>query len=132
MKAMNAINVVAVYAIFNQAYSRAAELGAALFSEGVGDRETARPYALSWACKKYGVNPVKGQRGLTLARGTPAQKALAYVLDTCFPVTGGKAKSGSDKPVTKGQMFLAKVKSAKQNGLTYRTALAILNEAYGI
>ena len=124
-------NVKAIHAVFDAAFGNAADLASVLFSEGIGDRVTAKPYALEWAAAKYGVRPVRGQRGMMLARGTPACNAANYVLGVCFPTESSK-KSGSDKPKTPGQLFEVYVTAMKGKGLRYSTALKALNEAYGI
>ena len=60
-----------------------------MLSHGIGDRATARPFALTWAASKYGVKLVDGQRGLSLdqtsAKYETARKAVQRVLDVCFP-----------------------------------------------
>jgi hypothetical protein len=71
---------------------------------------------------------------MTLKHGGVAYEAAEYVLSVIYPNPGttGKKKSTATKPVTKGAKFLSKVKAAKRGGLTYRAALAAINEAYGI
>ena len=127
----NLINTIAIYAIFNRAYGVAADLHAAMQEQGIGDRVTARPFAVEWAGKQHGEKPYMGKRGLTLKHSGKADEAAKYVLSVIYPANG-KVKSGNDKPVTKGAKFLGKVKAAKKGGLTYRAALAAINEAYGI
>ena len=130
----NLINTIAIYAIFNRAYGVAADLHAAMQEQGIGDRTTARPFAVEWAGKVHGEKPYMGKRGITLKHGGVAYEAMEYVLSVIYPNPGttGKKKSGSVKPVTKGAKFLGKVKAAKRGGLKYSTALAMLNEAYGM
>lgn len=134
MNAMNAINTVAVYAIFAKAYDVPLALHVAMQEQGIGDRVTARPFACAWAGELHGEKPYMGKRGITLPHGGKAYEAMEYVLSVIYPKPGvdGKKKSGSVKPVTKGAKFLGKVKAAKRGGLTYRAALAAINEAYGI
>jgi hypothetical protein len=61
----------------------------ALLDQGIGDKATARPFALTWAAAKYSVKLVKGQRGLALDQTAKnyeaARKAVQRVLDVCFP-----------------------------------------------
>ena len=61
----------------------------ALLDQGIGDKATARPFALTWASAKYSVKLVKGQRGLALDQTAKnyeaARKAVQRVLDVCFP-----------------------------------------------
>ena len=130
----NLINTIAIYAIFNRAYGVAADLHAAMQEQGIGDRVTARPFAVAWAGKQHGEKPYMGKRGMTLPHGGKAYEAMEYVLSVIYPKPGvdGKKKSQATKPVTKGAKFLGKVKAAKRGGLTYRAALAAINEAYGI
>jgi hypothetical protein len=60
-----------------------------MLDQGIGDRATASPFALTWASGKYGVKLVKGQRGLALDQTAKnyeaARKAVQRVLNVCFP-----------------------------------------------
>jgi hypothetical protein len=60
-----------------------------MLDQGIGDKATARPFALTWAAAKYSVKLVKGQRGLALDQTAKnyeaARKAVQRVLDVCFP-----------------------------------------------
>ena len=60
-----------------------------LFAQGIGDKATARPFALTWASAKYSIKLVEGQRGLSLDKAAKnyetARKAVQRVLDVCFP-----------------------------------------------
>lgn len=134
MNAMNAINTVAVYAIFAKAYDVPLALHVAMQEQGIGDRTTARPFACAWAGKVHGEKPYMGKRGITLKHGGVAYEAMEYVLSVIYPKPGvaGKKKAAATKVKTKGEVFLGKVKAAKRGGLTYRAALAAINEAYGI
>lgn len=125
------INTVAVYAIFAKAYDVPLALHVAMQEQGLGCRKDARPFAVEWAGKVHGEKPYMGKRGLTLKHSGKADEAAKYVLSVIYPANG-KVNSGNDKPVTKGAKFLGKVKAAKRGGLTYRAALAAINEAYGI
>ena len=61
----------------------------ALLAQGIGDKATARPFALTWAAGKYSVKLVNGQRGLSLDKTAKnyetARKAVQRVLEACFP-----------------------------------------------
>jgi len=85
---MNVFKNDAVAAIFN-AIILDVSYTEQLCSHGIGDRATARPFALTWAASKYGVKLVEGQRGLSLdqtsAKYETARKAVQRVLDVCFP-----------------------------------------------
>lgn len=64
-----------------------------LLAQGIGDRNTARPYAVLWAAKKYGEKPFEGQRGLTFKQGSAALQAVTRVLQVAFPsvdISGNK------------------------------------------
>ena len=132
MNAMNAINTVAVYAIFNNAYGVAVDLHEKMQEQGLGCRKDARPFAIEWAAKKFGETPYKGQRGITLVNGSTGYEAAEYVLTVCFPNPGvaGKKKSNREEPKTPSQKFATQAKTARKSGVTYRSALAALNKAW--
>lgn len=81
-------NNTAVNAVFNAIVDNVSYTEA-LLAQGIGDKATARPYALTWAAGKYGVKLVDGQRGLTLDANAKnyetARKAVQRVLEACFP-----------------------------------------------
>ena len=85
---MNVFKNDAVAAVFN-AIMLDVSYTEKLLDQGIGDRATARPFALTWAASKYGVKLVEGQRGLSLdqtsAKYETARKAVQRVLDVCFP-----------------------------------------------
>lgn len=83
---MNAtINRTAIYAVFNDADTTSASFTERLLALGIGDRATAKPFAMEWAAKKYRVAIVQGQRGAMLPRNSAAEKAMNRVLSVCFP-----------------------------------------------
>jgi hypothetical protein len=79
-------NRVAVFAVFNDADKSSASFTERLLALGIGSRADARPLAMEWASKKYGVAIKDGQRGLTFVkRDTDAERAMNRVLQVCFP-----------------------------------------------
>lgn len=89
---MSTFNKAAVFAVFAAADKSSASFAEQLLALGVGDRATARPLAMEWASKKYGVTIVQGQRGETLPRDSAAEKAMNRVLQVCFPKSDLPAK----------------------------------------
>jgi hypothetical protein len=79
------INKTAVFAVFTDADNLSATFTDRLLTLGLGDRATARPFAMEWAAAKYGVKIVEGQRGNTLPRDSAAERAMNRVLSICFP-----------------------------------------------
>lgn len=96
-----------IFAVFNDADDSSASLAGRLLALGIGDRATAKPLAMEWACnhKKYKVKMRKGQRGMTLPRNSSAERAMYRVLDACFPKADApKPKAPADNktdPVAK-------------------------------
>jgi hypothetical protein len=87
-------NRSAVFAVFNLADKESASFTEQLLELGIGSRADARPLAMEWASKKYGVAIKDGQRGLTFVkRDTDAERAMNRVLQVCFP-SADKPKSG--------------------------------------
>ena len=82
---MKAINTTAINAVFELVDNQSTSFTEKLFVLGVCTRAIARPLAVQWAAKKYGVQVLKGQRGDTLPRFSAAEQAVKRVLDTCFP-----------------------------------------------
>ena len=82
---MSTFNKAAVFAVFAAADKSSASFAEQLLALGVGDRATARPLAMEWAARKYGVTIEQGQRGDKLPRDSAAEKAMLRVLDVCFP-----------------------------------------------
>lgn len=82
---MTAINKTAIFAVFNDADKSSASFAERLFALGIGDRATAKPLAMEWAAKKYGVTIEQGLRGDKLPRDSAAEKAMNRVLAVCFP-----------------------------------------------
>ena len=86
-------NRSAVFAVFNLADKESASFAEQLLELGIASRADARPLAMEWASKKYGVAIKDGQRGLTFVkRDTDAERAMNRVLQVCFP--------SADKPKT--------------------------------
>ena len=85
---MNVFKNDAVAAVFN-AIIDDVSYTEKLLDQGIGDKATARPFALTWAAAKYSVKLVNGQRGLALDQSAKnyeaARKAVQRVLDVCFP-----------------------------------------------
>lgn len=102
------INKAAVFSLFTRADGNSLSFAEELLALGVGDRATARPLAVEWASKKYGVAVKDGQRGLTLdethAKYETAKQAITRVLSVCFP--------GSDLPAPAGGRGRGEQKSA--------------------
>jgi topoisomerase IA-like protein len=99
-------NRVAVYAVFNEADKSSASFTERLLAEGIGSRADAKPIAIEWASKKYGVAIKEGQRGLTFVkRDTDAERAMNRVLQVCFPSAdlkkSGKATANKTDAVAK-------------------------------
>jgi hypothetical protein len=87
-------NRVAVFAVFNDADKESASFAVRLMELGIASRAEARPLAMEWASKKYGVAIKDGQRGLTFVkRDTDAERAMNRVLQVCYP-SADKPKSG--------------------------------------
>lgn len=99
------------------------------------DADAGGAVLLAGVAKAYGADIVASERGrfngYTLSTNT-AGKAFSRLYASIYSADAGAPKSGSDKPETPAKKFLAKVKSSKATGLTYRAALAAINEAYGI
>ena len=86
-------NRSAVFAVFNDADKSSASFTDRLLTLGIASRADARPLAMDWASKKYGVAIKEGQRGMTFVkRDTDAERAMNRVLQVCFP--------SADKPKT--------------------------------
>ena len=99
------------------------------------DSEAGGAVLLAGVAKAYGADIVASERGrfngYTLSSNT-AGKAFTRLYASIYSADAGAPKSGNDKKVSPAKKFLAKVKSSKASGLKYSTALAMLNEAYGI
>jgi len=98
------------------------------------DAEMGGAVLLAGVAKAYGADIVSSERGrfngYTLSSNT-AGKAFSRLYASIY-AADNTPKSKSEKPMTPAKKFLAKVKSSKATGLTYRAALAAINEAYGI
>lgn len=121
---MNVTNITltaAISNIFDSADNSSASFVSKLLEQGIGDRATAKPYAMLWASKKYGAKIIKGQRGDKLPRNSDAERAFYRVLNVCFPErVATKAKSNKAKPVkfTRAQQSAAKLFLAEFEGKT--------------
>ena len=75
--------------VFDAAEEMSVALAEQLMMMGIGSKEEAKPHALQWASKKYGVPIRTGQRGDGFARDTKkseaAHKAVQRVLNTIYP-----------------------------------------------
>ena len=60
----------AIFAIFTDADNSSLSFAERLLAEGIGDKATARPYAVAWAAKKHTIKTKPGQRGLTDRKST--------------------------------------------------------------
>lgn len=79
------INTTAIFAVFTDADNQSASFADRLLTLGIASRKDARPFAMQWAAKKYGVPIVKGLQGDKLPRDSAAEKAMNRVLALCFP-----------------------------------------------
>lgn len=96
---MDAIIVTTAIAdIFNAADNSATGFLERLMAQGLGDRATARPYALRWAAQKYGEKIVEGQRGEKLPKDSAADEAVKRVLTACYGPATAPASSGKGEP----------------------------------
>lgn len=118
----------AVFAIFTDADNASLSFAERLLAEGIGDRATARPFAVAWAAKKHGIETTNGQRGLTFKSTDKkaieaAQKAVTRVLEVCFPSvdvpSGGKAaaKPKADAVQREAQRILKNFTPAQRRKL---------------
>ena len=75
--------------VFDAAEEMSVSLAEQLLLMGIGSKADAKPHALQWASKKYGVPIRTGQRGDGFARdtkkGEAAHKAVQRVLNTIYP-----------------------------------------------
>ena len=100
-------NRTAIFAVFTDADNQSASFAERLLALGIGDKATARPFAMEWASKKYRVAITQGQRGAMLPRNSAAEQAVKRVLALCFPAAdapkakGRAAKSNHTDPVAK-------------------------------
>jgi len=75
-------------AVFTAADNAAVTLAERLLAEGIGDRKSARPFALLWASAKYGAPIVESQSGcgFTLPQDSAALRHVSRVLSLVFPL----------------------------------------------
>lgn len=65
----------AIAKVFDDADNSSAGFAARLMEQGIGDRETARPYAQLWAVNKYG----------NIKHNSAGEQAMYRVPRRCFP-----------------------------------------------
>lgn len=96
----------AIAKVFDDADNSSAGFAARLMEQGIGDRETARPYAQLWAVNKYG----------NIKHNSAGEQAMYRVLRRCFPKDelpqGKKQKKAAPAKFTRAQrsacdLFLA-------------------------
>lgn len=82
-----AINRKAIYAVFTDADNQSASFAVQLMELGIASRAEAKPFAMEWASKKHGNEPIKqGLQGMTFVkRDTAAERAMNRVLSVCYP-----------------------------------------------
>jgi hypothetical protein len=102
------INYTTPAQVFDAAESASVNFGEAMMQLGIGSRAEAKPHALQWASKKYGVPIRTGQRGDGFDRvnggkkAEAAHKAVQRVLDIIYPpsdLPSGKTKAKQSDPV---------------------------------
>jgi len=102
------INYTTPAQVFDAAESASVNFAEAMMQLGIGSRAEAKPHALQWASKKYGVPIRTGQRGdgFDRARGNKkaeaAHKAVQRVLDIIYPpsdLPSKKTKAKQPDPV---------------------------------
>lgn len=103
---MTEFNNKAVFAIFDAADNAALSFAERLLAEGIGDKPTARPFAVAWAAHKHGITTKQGQRGITFdskdkKKLEAAQKSVQRVLELCFPSADVSHLPDSSKPAPK-------------------------------
>tara|TARA_R110000868_G_scaffold267519_1_gene526824 strand:+ start:1538 stop:1915 length:378 start_codon:yes stop_codon:yes gene_type:complete len=124
---LKAINVIAINAVFEAVDTSSTSFTARLFVLGVCTRAIAKPLAMQWAAKKYGVKIVAGQRGDTLPRGSAAEQAVKRVIETCFPAAEQvSSKATSAKKVDPVVTLLKKY--AALSGVEKRRFMATLGK----
>jgi hypothetical protein len=101
------INYTTPAQVFEAAENASVNFAEAMMQLGIGSRAEAKPHALQWASKKYGVPIRTGQRGdgfdRTAKKGEAAHKAVQRVLDIIYPssdLPSGKTKAKQPDPVT--------------------------------
>ncbi len=102
------INYTTPAQVFDAAESASVNFGEAMMQLGIGSRAEAKPHALQWASKKYGVPIRSGQRGDGFDRvnggkkAEAAHKAVQRVLDIIYPpsdLPSGKSEAKQADPV---------------------------------
>lgn len=103
------INYTTPAQVFDAAESASVNFAEAMMQLGIGSRAEAKPHALQWASKKYGVPIRTGQRGDGFDRASgnkkaeAAHKAVQRVLDIIYPpsdLPSKKTKAKQPDPVT--------------------------------
>lgn len=102
------INYTTPAQVFDAAESASVNFAEAMMQLGIGSRAEAKPHALQWASKKYGVPIRTGQRGDGFDRAPgnkkaeAAHKAVQRVLDIIYPpsdLPSKKTKAKQPDPV---------------------------------
>lgn len=100
------INYTTPAQVFDAAESASVNFAEAMMQLGIGSRAEAKPHALQWASKKYGVPIRTGQRGDGFDRdtkkGEAAHKAVQRVLNIIYPpsdLPSGKSEAKQSDPV---------------------------------
>lgn len=101
------INYTTPAQVFDAVESASVNFAEAMMQLGIGSRAEAKPHALQWASKKYGVRIRTGQRGdgfdVDTKQGMAAHKAVMRVLNVIYPssdLPSGKTKAKQPDPVT--------------------------------
>ena len=104
------INYTTPAQVFDAVESASVNFAEAMMQLGIGSRAEAKPHALQWASKKYGVPIRSGQRGDGFDRDSgknkkaeAAHKAVQRVLDIIYPpsdLPSKKTKAKQPDPVT--------------------------------
>lgn len=102
------INYTTPAQVFDAAENASVNFAEAMMQLGIGSRAEAKPHALQWASKKYGVPIRSGQRGDGFDRvnggkkAEAAHKAVQRVLDIIYPpsdLPSGKTEAKQADPV---------------------------------
>ena len=102
------INYTTPAQVFDAAEGASVNFAEAMMQLGIGSRAEAKPHALQWASKKYGVPIRTGQRGDGFDRAPgnkkaeAAHKAVQRVLDIIYPpsdLPSKKTKAKQPDPV---------------------------------
>lgn len=93
-------------AIFDLADDASASFAVKLAELGIATRADAKPFAMTWAAKKYHARIEQGQRGDKLPRDSAAEKAMQRVLAAIYgsdnPFAGGKRSNDESVALPRG------------------------------